>query len=153
MILLHPIVEVETVNKTTQNLSCSHSLLKSCFLTFAIYFPIQHANGVTNLWDLVYVIQGHDTLLSPAYAKGIVHRKHITIFKGVSIAFWLWPGKIWHSFYAYTRCTWLQGSINCCFQTQISDQREINGLLRNGSIPHGCRKLNFSRSQSWRELL
>ncbi|CAG5133469.1 unnamed protein product, partial [Candidula unifasciata] len=41
-----------------------------------------HASGVTNLWDLVYIIQGKDTLLSTSYAKGIVHRKHVTIFKG-----------------------------------------------------------------------
>ncbi|KAK3740724.1 hypothetical protein RRG08_048968 [Elysia crispata] len=42
-----------------------------------------HPCGTANLWDLVSVLQGRDVMmLSPAYSSGIVHRKHITRFKG-----------------------------------------------------------------------
>ncbi|GFS08154.1 WD repeat-containing protein 17, partial [Elysia marginata] len=42
-----------------------------------------HPCGTTNLWDLVSVLQGQDVMmLSHAYSSGIVHRKHITKFKG-----------------------------------------------------------------------
>ncbi|RUS73072.1 hypothetical protein EGW08_019169 [Elysia chlorotica] len=42
-----------------------------------------HPCGTTNLWDLVSVLKGKDVMmLSPAYSSAIVHRKHITRFKG-----------------------------------------------------------------------
>lgn len=45
----------------------------------------QPPGGSTNLWDLVFVINGQDdSLLPPSYSKGVMHMKHLLKFKTVS---------------------------------------------------------------------
>lgn len=47
---------------------------------------LQQPAGSNNLWDLVSVVQGmDDALLGENYSKGIMHVKHLTKFKAVSI--------------------------------------------------------------------
>ncbi|XP_059144021.1 WD repeat-containing protein 17-like [Physella acuta] len=56
---------------------------KNAFLVEEFSKFFSHPCGTTNLWDLVSVILDRDTLvLSPSYPCGIVHRNHITKFKG-----------------------------------------------------------------------
>lgn len=45
----------------------------------------QPPGGSSNLWDLVFVINGQDDSLLPAsYSKGVMHMKHLVKFKTVS---------------------------------------------------------------------
>ena len=54
--------------------------------------PFQCPGGTDNLWEMVAVIKGmDDTLLSEKYSKGIMHMKHLTMFKAVSYILLLQP--------------------------------------------------------------
>ena len=47
---------------------------------------LQTPSGTANLWELVSVVKGlADTLLSEGYKEGIMHVRHLTKFRGVSI--------------------------------------------------------------------
>ncbi|XP_012945972.1 WD repeat-containing protein 17, partial [Aplysia californica] len=73
------------VGKVSVQLQSTHSLKGArspkTIEAFSRFFS--HPCGTNNLWDLVGAVGGSDTMmLSPAYPHGIVHRKHITQFKG-----------------------------------------------------------------------
>ena len=57
-----------------------------CVLPVKISDALQSPGGVDNLWELVSLLDGQsDAELSPEYNQGIMHYKHLTRFKAVSL--------------------------------------------------------------------